>query len=139
MFSFDSWSGHPNESIESFIGENLSIYQAQWLQNQCLALGQTRAQIFEAVVKEWLLDYPAEVYELHPGVIARLAMNDFILMLVVSNTPLSVLTASERAPPAWLSTINRDRKVARGELHQAVWSKTKRESRRKNSVCPQSQ
>jgi hypothetical protein len=52
MFSFDSSSGHSNDSIESFIGENLSIYQAQWLQGQCRALGQTRAQVFEAVVKE---------------------------------------------------------------------------------------
>lgn len=91
MFSFDSWSEYPNESIESFIGENLSIYQAQWLQNQCRALGQTRAQIFEAVVKEWLLDHPAEVCELHSGVIARLAMNDFILRHHAEFLPVSPL------------------------------------------------
>jgi hypothetical protein len=89
MFSFDSSGRHSNESIETFIGENLSIYQAQWLQSQCRALGQTRAQIFEAVVKEWLLDHSAEVWELNPGVIARLAMNDFILRHHAEFLPLS--------------------------------------------------
>ena len=69
-----------NDSAESFIGENLSIYQAQWLKNQCRPLGQTRAQILEAILKEWLLDHPHEVWEkLESGEVARRAMNDFIL------------------------------------------------------------
>ena len=80
MSLFDSSPNYSNDSAESFIGENLSVYQAQWLKNQCSALGQTRAQILEAILKEWLLDHPHETWaELGSGEVARRAMNDFIL------------------------------------------------------------
>ena len=80
MFSFDGWSVHTNDWVESFIGENLSIYQARWLKSQCDALGQTGGKILEAVLKEWLLNHPQEVWEKLPnGEIARRAMNEFIV------------------------------------------------------------
>ena len=60
MFIFDSSASHPDDSAEFFIGENLSIYQGDWLRNQSEALGQTRAQILEAILKEWLLDHRHE-------------------------------------------------------------------------------
>jgi hypothetical protein len=95
MFLFAGWRDHSNDSLESFIGENLSIYQAQWLQKQCEALGQTRAQraqLLQAIVKEWLLDQPAEAWDkLDSGDIARLAVNEFILRHHAEFLPLSPL------------------------------------------------
>ena len=80
MSLFDSSPNYSNDSAESFIGENLTIYQAQWLKNQCSPLGQTKAQILEAILREWLLEHPHEVWEkLESGEVARRAMNDFIL------------------------------------------------------------
>jgi hypothetical protein len=80
MFAFGASSKYPDDSAESFIGENLSIYQAQWLTNQCAVLHQTRSQILEAILREWLLDHPNEVWkELQAGEVARRAVSEFIL------------------------------------------------------------
>ena len=80
MFIFDDSPEHQNDAAESFIGENLSIYQAQWLQSQCEALGQPKGQMLEAILKEWFADHPPDVWEkLHEGEIARRAMSVFIL------------------------------------------------------------
>ena len=69
-----------NESAEAFIGDNLSLYQARWLKVQSDALGESRAQLLEAIVKEWLLDHPEEASrKLASGDLARRAMNDFML------------------------------------------------------------
>jgi hypothetical protein len=77
---FDSSPSHPDDSAEIFIGENLSIYQADWLRNQSEALGQTRAQILAAILKEWLLNHPDEdLLETAAGGIARRAMSEFIV------------------------------------------------------------
>lgn len=80
MFVFGASSKYPDDSAESFIGENLSIYQAQWLKNQCDILQQTRSQILEAILREWLLDHQNEVWkELQAGEVARRAVSEFIL------------------------------------------------------------
>ena len=80
MSFFGDSPNYANDSAESFIGENLSIYQAQWLKNQCAVLQETRSQILEAILREWLLDHPIEVWEeLKPGEVARRAVNQFIL------------------------------------------------------------
>jgi hypothetical protein len=80
MFVFGASSKYPDDSAESFIGENLSIYQAQWLKNQCDILQQTRSQILEAILREWLLDHPNEDWEeSQVGEVARRAVSDFIL------------------------------------------------------------
>jgi hypothetical protein len=80
MFVFGASSKYPDDSAESFIGENLSIYQAQWLKNQCDILQQTRSQILEAILREWLLDHPNEDWEeSQAGEVARRAVSDFIL------------------------------------------------------------
>jgi hypothetical protein len=45
--------GDSNESAEAFIGDNLSLYQSRWLKIQCEALGESRAQLLEAILREW--------------------------------------------------------------------------------------
>jgi 3-methyladenine DNA glycosylase AlkC len=80
MFVFGASSQYPDDSAESFIGENLSIYQAKWLTNQCNILQQTRSQILEAILREWLLDHPNEDWqESQAGEVARRAVSEFIL------------------------------------------------------------
>jgi hypothetical protein len=69
-----------NESAEAFIGDNLSLYQARWLKIQSDALGESRAQLLEAILKEWLLAHPEEASRrLERGEPARRAINDFLL------------------------------------------------------------
>ena len=80
MFIFDNSPNHSDDSAEFFIGENLSIYQADWLRSQSKALGQTSGQILEAVLKEWLLDHPQkDPLKMDQGGIARIAMSEFIV------------------------------------------------------------
>ena len=77
MFLF----GDSNESIEAFIGDNLSIYQIRWLQKQAEALRESKTQLLESILKEWLLNHPeASSKRLETGEFARRAMNDFILL-----------------------------------------------------------
>ena len=81
MSPFDSSPSHSDDSAASFTGENLSIYQAHWLQHQSDALGQTRAEILMAIVKEWLLNHPdKELAKLDEGEIARWAIGEFIVL-----------------------------------------------------------
>ena len=81
MFLFDSSSGHSDDLAASFIGENLSVYQANWLRSQCDALGQTRAEILMAIVKEWLLNHPnKDLVNLDGGEMARRAISEFIVL-----------------------------------------------------------
>jgi hypothetical protein len=80
MFIFGSLIWDEDDSGESFIGENLSIYQAQWLRTQGEALGQTRTAILEAVIKEWLADRsPDDWANLKAAEIARRALGEFVL------------------------------------------------------------
>jgi hypothetical protein len=73
--------GDSNESAEAFIGDNLSLYQSRWLKIQCEALGESRAQLLEAIVDEWSLNHPEETSRrLERGELARRAINDFILL-----------------------------------------------------------
>jgi hypothetical protein len=72
--------GDSNESAAAFIGDNLSLYQSRWLKIQCETLRESRAQLLEAILKEWLLDHPEEASRrLERGELARRAMNDFML------------------------------------------------------------
>jgi hypothetical protein len=72
--------GDSNESAAAFIGDNLSLYQSRWLKIQCETLRESRAQLLEAILKEWLLDHPEEApRRLERGELARRAMNDFML------------------------------------------------------------
>ena len=80
MFSFDDSLERPNDSIDSFIGENLSIFQARWLVKQTKALGQSRRELVEAILTEWFARNPPEFWEdMQEGEIARRAVGEFIL------------------------------------------------------------
>jgi hypothetical protein len=66
--------------IESFIGDNLSNFQARWLIKQTEALGQTRRELFEAILRQWFALNPPELWEgMQDGDIARRAVEEFIL------------------------------------------------------------
>jgi hypothetical protein len=70
----------PDNSAESFIAEHLSIYQARWLRSQSAALGQTRTEILDAILKEWFAQNPTTTWKgMDEGEIARLAVGQFIL------------------------------------------------------------
>jgi hypothetical protein len=90
MFLFDGSFGDSNESTEAFIGDNLSLYQVRWLQHQAEALRESKAQLLEAILKEWLLNHPEETSRrLERGELARRAMNDFILLHHQEFLPMS--------------------------------------------------
>jgi RecB family exonuclease len=80
MFTSDGSRELPNDSIESFIGENLSIFQARWLIKQTEAGRQTRSDLFEAILREWFARNPPEFWTgMQEGEIARRAVGEFIL------------------------------------------------------------
>jgi cell pole-organizing protein PopZ len=69
-----------NDSAESFICKNLSIFQANWLQRQSEALEETRSEMLEAIMAEWFeLNPPAVWEEMDEVEIARRAVEEFIL------------------------------------------------------------
>lgn len=68
-----------NDSVASFIGENLTIFQSRWLRIQSEAVGQTRNDFFEAILREWFLSASPVLWAtMGEGEIARLAVEDFI-------------------------------------------------------------
>jgi hypothetical protein len=79
MSIFDDASDRPNNSADSFIGENLSIYQVEWLRSQSEALGQTRTEILDKVLEEWFAIHAPPVWDdMEKGEIARWAVGEFI-------------------------------------------------------------
>jgi len=80
MSPFDSSHRRGNDSAESFIRKNLSLFQAHWLRRQSEALEQTRSEMLEAIMTEWFdLNPPAVWEEMEEGEIARRAVEEFIL------------------------------------------------------------
>ncbi|MBV9873112.1 MAG: hypothetical protein JO025_00160 [Verrucomicrobia bacterium] len=74
------WANDSDESPGSFIGEHLTIFQARWLLTQSEALGQSRNDLFEAILREWFLSVPPVLWMgKEQGEIARRAVGDFIL------------------------------------------------------------
>jgi hypothetical protein len=79
MFFPDASPERTNNSAESFIGENLSVYQANWLRIQSEALEQTRTEILDKVLIEWFARHsPADWENIEAGEIARRAAGEFI-------------------------------------------------------------
>ena len=79
MSPFDSSPWRRNDSAEPFIRKNLSIFQADWLRRQSAALEQTRSEILEAIMTEWLDLNPPIVWEdMEEGEIGRRAVEEFI-------------------------------------------------------------
>jgi hypothetical protein len=79
MFIFDDAHDRPNNSGDSFIGENLSVYQAEWLRSQSEALGQTRTEILDRVLEEWFAIHAPDVWKnMQAGEMARHAVGEFI-------------------------------------------------------------
>jgi hypothetical protein len=80
MFIFHDSPEPPDNKVEAFIEEHLLMYQAQWLRSQSEALGQTKTEILDAVLKEWSAEYPPEVLaKMDGGEVARQAVAKFIL------------------------------------------------------------
>jgi cell pole-organizing protein PopZ len=80
MSPSDSSPRPRNDSAESFIRKNLSIFQADWLRRQSEALEETKTEMLEAIMTEWLdLNPPAVWEEMDEVEIARRAVEEFIL------------------------------------------------------------
>ncbi|MBV8098787.1 MAG: hypothetical protein JOZ31_06495 [Verrucomicrobia bacterium] len=80
MSSSDSSPRPGNDSAESFIRKNLSIFQADWLRRQSEAVEQTRSEMLDAIMAEWFELNPPDVWEEMEEVeIARRAVEEFIL------------------------------------------------------------
>ncbi|MBV9731954.1 MAG: hypothetical protein JO275_04195 [Verrucomicrobia bacterium] len=84
-------SAHDSDEFTgSFIGENLTIFQARWLLIQSEALGQSRNDLFEAILREWFLSVPPVLWMgKGQGEIARQAVGDFILRHYPEFLPVS--------------------------------------------------
>jgi hypothetical protein len=90
MFSDDRSPQRSNDEVESFIGENLSIFQSKWLRTQSEALRTTRTEILEAILTEWLAAHPPAIYEYwQDGELVRRAVADFILCHHAEFLPMS--------------------------------------------------
>ena len=53
MFGNDSPPEGFDHSVESFIAENLSIFQARWIKIQSETLLKTKVEILEEILTEW--------------------------------------------------------------------------------------
>jgi hypothetical protein len=90
MLSDDRSPERSNDEVEAFIGENLSIFQSQWLRTQSEALRTTRTEILEAILTEWLAVHPVEIHaHWQDGELVRRAVGDFILCHHAEFLPMS--------------------------------------------------
>ena len=90
MFTDGSSSDGFDHSIESFIGENLSIYQAHWLKTQSEALLKTKTEILEEILAEWFATNSPQACESWiEAAVVRRAVGDFILQHHAEFLPVS--------------------------------------------------
>jgi hypothetical protein len=90
MFPNDSPPEGFDHSVESFIGENLSIFQARWIKIQSETLLKAKAEILEEILTEWFATNPPEACESwKEGELVRRAVGDFILRHHAEFLPVS--------------------------------------------------
>jgi hypothetical protein len=79
---FGNSQKYPDDSAESFIEDNLSAYCVLWLTRQSEALGESRAMIFQNILKEWFATHAGDVpnnSHAYVSEIAREAVSEFIV------------------------------------------------------------
>ena len=92
MFPNDRLPEGFGHSIEAFIGENLSIFQAHWIKTQSEVLAKTKTEILEQILSEWFASNPSETDESgREGELVRRAVGDFILRHHAEFLPVSPL------------------------------------------------
>jgi hypothetical protein len=69
-----------NDSVDSFICQNLPVLQVRWLVRQSEALQQTRSDLLKGILREWFAATPPGAWAgLDEGEIMRRAVGEFIL------------------------------------------------------------
>ena len=90
MFSNDSLPEGFDHSVESFIAENLSIFQARWIKIQSETLLKTKVEILEEILTEWFATNPPPARESwKEAELVRRAVGDFILRHHAEFLPVS--------------------------------------------------
>ena len=85
MFTDDSRPEGFDHSVEAFIAENLSIFQARWIKIQSETLLKTKVEILEEILTEWFATNPPEPCESW----IEAAVGDFILRHHAEFLPVS--------------------------------------------------
>ena len=90
MFTNDSLPEGFDNSVESFIGENLSIFQARWLKTQSETLLKPKVEILKEILTEWYATNPPQACEgWIEAELVRRAVGDFILRHHAEFLPIS--------------------------------------------------
>ena len=90
MFNNDSLPEGFDHSVESFITENLSIFQARWIKTQSETLLKTKVEILEEILTEWFATNPPPARENWiKAELVRRAVGDFILRHHAEFLPVS--------------------------------------------------
>jgi hypothetical protein len=90
MFGNDSPPEGFDHSVESFIAENLSIFQARWIKIQSEILLKTKVEILEEILTEWYATNPPQACESWiEAELVRRAVGDFILRHHAEFLPVS--------------------------------------------------
>ena len=79
-----------DHSVESFIAENLSIFQARWIEIQSETLLKTKVEILEEILTEWFATNSPQARESWiEADLVRRAVGDFILRHHAEFLPVS--------------------------------------------------
>jgi hypothetical protein len=90
MFNNDSPPEGFDHSVESFITENLSIFQARWIKIQSETLLKPKVEILEEILNEWFAaNPPPECESWIKAELVRRAVGDFILRHHAEFIPVS--------------------------------------------------
>lgn len=90
MFTNDSPPEGFDHSVESFIAENLSIFQARWIKIQSETLLKTKVEILEEILTEWFATNPPDPCESWiEAAVVRRAVGAFILRHHAEFLPVS--------------------------------------------------
>jgi hypothetical protein len=90
MFSKDSPPEGFDHSVESFIAEILSIFQARWIKIQSETLLKTKVEILEEILTEWFATNPPPARASWiEAELARRAVGDFVLRHHAEFLPVS--------------------------------------------------
>jgi hypothetical protein len=90
MFSNDSPPKDFDHSVESFIAENLSIFQASWIKTQSETSLKAKVGILEEILTEWFATNPPQARESRiEAELLRPAVGDFILRHHAEFLPVS--------------------------------------------------
>lgn len=80
MLTSDGSGEATNDSLDSFIRQNLPVFLVRWLVRQSEALQQTKSDLLGGILREWFAATPPRAWAgLDEGEIMRRAVGEFML------------------------------------------------------------